>query len=78
MYPYAQYRNALMQMLNDPRCDVRDYVDNIVFRLAEHRAILRLADEQCDYFFGGERKAVFHFSRGTKLAALKRALEESI
>lgn len=77
---YQEYRANFMEMLNDPRTIVMDYSDRISFNLVETQeiAILRLADEQCDYYVGGLRKAVFIFSRNMKLVALKRALLEAI
>jgi hypothetical protein len=77
---YQEYRANFMEMLNDPRTIVMDYTDHISFNLVEKQeiAVLRLADEQCDYYVDGLRKAVFIFSRNMKLVALKRALLEGI
>jgi len=77
---YIEYRTNLMEMLNDHRTLVMDYTTHITFSRVEteETAILRLADEQCDYYIGLERKAIFHFSRNMKLVALKRALLEAI
>ena len=77
---YQEYRANFMEMLNDPRTIIMDYSDHISFNRVETQeiAVLRMADEQCDYYVGGVRKAVFLFSRNMKLVAMKRALLEAI
>lgn len=74
------YAQLLTELLNDPATTSLDGGDVIIFDHAAtgHCATLRINDEQCDFFINGSRKAIFHFSRGMMIVALRRAVLESL
>jgi hypothetical protein len=74
------YSQRLIELLNDPRTQIIDRGDVITFDRAVcgDLACLKVRDEQCDLYVEGSRKAIFHFSRGMMVVALRRALLESL
>jgi hypothetical protein len=74
------YAQLLTELLNDQTTTTLDGGDVIFFDHPRtgHSATLRLNDEQCDFFIQGARKAIFQFSRGMMIVALRRAVLESL